>query len=91
MLSAPPPDIEAHAGGHFRVPFVWKENDQWYMLLGIKDGRGRRTILLYRSKDLLHWEYLHPLLTGDANQRNRFWTGTMWECPNFLISVTGMH
>ena len=25
VISAPPPDIQAHAGGHIRDPFVWKE------------------------------------------------------------------
>jgi beta-fructofuranosidase len=84
VISAPPPDIEAHAGGHIRDPFVWKENDQWYMLLGSKIEGVGGVILLYRSTDLLHWSYLHPLLTGDVKQQEPLWTGTMWECPNLL-------
>ncbi len=84
VISAPPPDIEAHAGGHIRDPFVWKENDQWYMLLGSKIEGVGGVILLYRSTDLLNWSYLHPLLTGDVKQQEPLWTGTMWECPNFL-------
>jgi len=41
-------------------------------------------ILLYRSYDLITWEYCHPLLIGDANKRQPVWTGAMWECPNLL-------
>ena len=54
------------------------------MLLGTKMEGVGGPILLYRSEDLLHWEYLYPLLTGNANQTEPFWMGTMWECPNFL-------
>lgn len=63
----------------FRDPYVWKEADAWYMVLGsrIQDVGG--AVFLYRSSDLLNWEYLHPLLIGDI-QRN----GVIWECPNFF-------
>jgi beta-fructofuranosidase len=44
---------------------------------GIKDVGG--AILLYRSPDLRHWDYLGPMLIGDKMQ-----TGEMWECPNFF-------
>ena len=42
------------------------------------------TILLYRSLDLTHWQYLHPLLVGDASALQPLWTGVIWECPNLL-------
>lgn len=64
----------------FRDPFLWKEADgHWYMLLGsgIK-GRGG-VALLYRSPDLIEWEYLNPLYIGDPSE-----SGINWECPNFL-------
>ena len=41
-------------------------------------------ILLYRSLDLTAWEYLHPLLVGDASTFQPVWTRVMWECPNLL-------
>lgn len=84
VIAAAPADIEIHAGGEIRDPFVWRERDQWYMLLGSRMEGVGGVVLLYRSDDLFHWEYLHPLLAGDANQTEPFWTGTMWECPNFL-------
>ncbi len=64
----------------FRDPFLWKENDgRWYMLLGsgIKGVGG--VALLYRSPDLIEWEYLNPLYIGDPAE-----SGINWECPNFL-------
>jgi beta-fructofuranosidase len=63
----------------FRDPFVWKDGADWYAVIGsgIKDVGG--AILLYRSKDLRTWEYLHPALVGDKAK-----TGDMWECPNFF-------
>lgn len=59
----------------FRDPFVWKEQDGWYAVLGsgIK-GKGGAA-LLYHSKNLENWEYIHPLCTG---------FGKNWECPNFF-------
>ena len=64
----------------FRDPFLWREGDGfWHMLLGsgIK-GRGG-VALLYRSRDLVEWEYLNPLYIGDPSE-----SGINWECPNFL-------
>ena len=64
----------------FRDPFLWKEDDGlWYMLLGsgIKGQGG--VALLYRSTDMINWEYLNPLTIGDPEE-----SGINWECPNFL-------
>ena len=49
------------------------------MLLGagIKGMGG--VALLYRSSNLLEWEYLNPLYIGDPAE-----SGINWECPNFL-------
>ncbi len=44
-------------------------------------------ILLYTSRDLRHWTYLHPLIEGSASQStsvNPVDTGEMWECPDFF-------
>jgi beta-fructofuranosidase len=67
--------------------------DWWY--LGVASGVRHEggNVLLYRSKDLRQWEYLHPLASGK-------WTGTysinpvdsgeMWECPDFF-ALGGRH
>jgi len=72
-----PPQGETLTG--FRDPYVWRESDGWYLVIGSGfTGKGGAA-LLYRSFDLLAWEYLGPLLTCDSDR-----TGTMWECPNFF-------
>ena len=40
--------------------------------------------LLYRSRDLVAWEYLNPILVGDVNRREPVWAGSMWECPQLF-------
>ena len=70
----------------FRDPFLWQEGDgRWRMLLGsgIKGQGG--VALLYRSRDLVEWEYLNPLYIGDPAE-----SGVNWECPNFL-DLGGKH
>jgi beta-fructofuranosidase len=84
VIAGPPAELQAATEGHFRDPFVWKEGEYWYLLMGsMRKGVGG-LILLYRSRDLATWEYLHPLLAGDARTSEPVWTGVMWECPNLL-------
>ena len=51
-------------------PCIWKKGDFYYALsAGIEPyqsaGRYLATNFLFRSSDLLHWEYLHPFVEGD--------------------------
>ena len=71
----------------FRDPYVWREADSWLLALGsgIKNKGG--VILLYKSADLRHWTYLHPLVEGTGNHQdivNPVDKGEMWECPDFF-------
>lgn len=68
----------------FRDHCIWREGETWYQLIGagVKDVGGMA--LLYRSPDLIHWDYLNPILIGDHKQTDPVWTGTMWECPDFM-------
>lgn len=76
VIPAPPPGLDPVG---FRDPFVWREADGWYCVIGSGiEGEGG-TILLYRSQDLVRWEYLHELCRGEHAE-----TGRMWECPNFF-------
>ena len=84
IIASVPPSIDAGNPWEFRDPFVWQEGETWYMLMGSRIVGAGGTVLLYRSHNLVEWEYLHPLLRGDRDQQNPFWTGTIWECPNFL-------
>src|SRR2546428_5636704 len=81
VIAAPPQDLDLLA---FRDHTVWKEGTTWYQLIGagIKGVGG--TALLYRSPNLVDWEYTHPLYIGDRNRSDPVWTGSMWECPDFF-------
>ena len=76
VIAAPPEGLEV-AG--FRDPCVWREGTEWRMIVGSGIQGVGGTVLLYRSPDLRHWEYLQPLLTCDQCK-----TGHMWECPDLF-------
>ena len=84
VIAAPPDDVGARCGGDFRDPYVWREADAWYMVIGSRrDGVGG-LVLLYRSPDLVRWEFVRILLAGNEGENTRFYEGAMWECPNLL-------
>ncbi|NDL59873.1 glycoside hydrolase family 32 protein [Phytoactinopolyspora mesophila] len=70
----------------FRDPFVWRDGDEWFMLVGSGVGGVGGTALLYVSQDLVTWAYAGPLLVGDVGRLPA--TGVMWELPN-LLPVSG--
>lgn len=76
VIAAPPPGVDILG---FRDHSVWREGRTWYQIIGsgIRDRGG--TALLYRSSDLVSWEYLHPICIGDRGE-----TGEMWECPDLF-------
>jgi beta-fructofuranosidase len=58
----------------WRDPFVWKEGNDWFMLLaGVCGSEG--CIFMYRSSDLMNWEYLNTLYKEE---------GHVLECPNIV-------
>ena len=84
LIARIPEGIDAGDPWQLRDPFVWREGETWYMLMGTRIVAEGGAILLYRSDNLLDWEYLHILLQGDRDQFVPFWTGTVWECPNIV-------
>jgi beta-fructofuranosidase len=71
----------------FRDPFLWRDRETWY--LGVASGARQLggKVLLYRSKDLRQWEYLHALASGKWTEKeniNPVDSGEMWECPDFF-------
>jgi len=71
----------------FRDPFLWREADAW--LLGVASGHFKKggCVLLYRSKDLRQWEFLHELASAPWTEKestNPVDSGEMWECPDFF-------
>ncbi len=76
VIAGPPAGLKVTG---FRDPWVWQEGHAWFMALGSGIRGQGGAVLLYRSADLLHWEYDHPLLTGTVRD-----PGEVWECPNFF-------
>ncbi len=77
----------------FRDPSAWKQGDWYYMTVGSGVAKAGGCVLLYRSKDLKQWEYLHPLTSGEWNGKptaNPCDDGEMWECPEFF-ALDGGH
>lgn len=81
IIEESPPGLDVLG---FRDHCVWRENDVWYQIIGtgITDVGG--AALLYRSNDLIVWDYVQPLYIGDHRKRDPFWTGHIWECPDLF-------
>lgn len=63
----------------FRDPKLWRDPEGgYYAVVGNRPPDGSGAILLYRSEDGIHWNYV---TTIDAC-RNQY--GKMWECPDFF-------
>ena len=68
---------ESGQDNDFRDPKVWEKGGTWYMVIGTaKDERGK--VVLYRSGDLIHWEYSGVMTESDGSM------GRMWECPDLF-------
>ncbi len=68
---------EGYASNDFRDPKLFKKGDAYYILVAARklDAKGR--ILLYKSLDLLHWEFVSDVLEEGS-------TGKMIECPDYI-------
>ena len=68
---------EGYASNDFRDPKLFKKGDVYYLLAAARklDAKGR--FLLYKSFDLLHWEFVEDVLDEGS-------TGKMYECPDYI-------
>ena len=90
VIATPPPGMYVTG---FRDPCPWREGDAWYLGVGAGERGVGGCVLLYRSRDLRHWEYLHKLAQGKPNGKvaaNPCDSGEMWECPDFF-PLNGHH
>lgn len=90
VLPLPPREMKITG---FRDPSTWKQGDWYYMTVGSGVAKVGGCVLLYRSKNLKSWEYLHKLASGDWNGKptaNPCDDGEMWECPEFF-ALNGRH
>jgi len=73
---------QAHHGNppfHWRDPYVWRTGTGWRMVLAGQYPQEKfGSVFLYRSADLLHWDFMGRLCRGDES------LGKGWECPNYF-------
>ena len=62
----------------FRDPKIWEEDGTYYAVMGNRRADGSGAVLLYKSEDAIHWQFVTVL---DAS-KNEY--GRMWECPDFF-------
>ena len=81
------PIVEGQPAGHTRHdlhdPYLWKEGENWYMIIGygvIENDVKKGSLLLYKSKDLREWKFLHTMFTGNPEKDG---SGVFWEMPVF--------
>jgi len=65
---------------HFRDPKVWYDNGNWNMILGSQNKEKVGRVLLYRSSNLIDWDYIGPISQSNSTEKE----GYMWECPDFF-------
>ena len=65
----------------FRDPYVWERGGVYYMLVGTVE-EGAAKVVLYRSGNLIDWEFFNTFL-------RRTGAGFCWECPS-LIDTDGV-
>lgn len=75
ISEAPEGDVHPH---HFRDPKVWKHDEHYYCVFGSRTKEHEGQVLLYRSEDLMKWDFVGVIAKGERN------FSFMWECPDFF-------
>ena len=82
ITEAPEGDIHPF---HFRDPKVWRHENTYYCVLGSRTKEHIGQVLLYKSENLIDWEFMSVMAKGEGN------FGYMWECPDFFeLDGTGV-
>ncbi|CAM3399114.1 MULTISPECIES: glycoside hydrolase family 32 protein [Saccharibacillus] len=78
-------DVPAGYTDHFRDPKVWREGDAYLCVIGAQRSDLTGAAVLYRSPDLLDWNFAGEIRTSLPN------FGYMWECPDYFeLDGTGV-
>lgn len=90
VIAAPPRTLEVNG---FRDPSPWRQGDWWYTVIASGIANQGGAVLLYRSRDLRTWDYMHILASRDRGGPAAFdsfnpWE--VWECPNSSRSARAM-
>jgi len=67
---------------HFRDPKVFREKDDYYMLVGAQNVHQKGEVVLYRSIDLYKWQMVGTV--KGSEQKGLGYLGYMWECPDII-------
>lgn len=70
-------DFPGNMTKHVRDPYVFWENNKYYMILGARDIENQGLALVYESQDMSHWTYINKITTSQK-------FGYMWECPDLI-------
>lgn len=62
---------------HVRDPKVWKEQDTYYMVQGVRTKEDVGQILIFTSKDKVNWKFKSRIESKEP-------FGYMWECPDYF-------
>ena len=68
---------EGYASNDFRDPKIFKKDDTYYLLVAARKIGAKGRILLFKSFDLLNWEFVSDVLDEDSR-------GKMIECPDYI-------
>ncbi len=63
----------------FRDPYVWKDGDTYYMIVGAGFAR-KGALATYKSTDMIDWQVINPLIQGSNADK----IGYYWEMPYFI-------
>lgn len=66
----------------FRDPKIWQKDNCFYSVLGNRHEDGSGQILLYKSKNLVDWDFVGVMCRSENK------IGKMWECPD-LFDLNG--
>lgn len=82
-----PEELDAAA---FRDPFVFRDREDWRMLVGTSLQDGTAAAASFSSRDRLAWTYDGLAAQRSGNEVDPVWTGTLWECPQ-VFEIGGKH
>ncbi len=69
----------------FRDPYVFKDGDWYYCVVGTKSGAYGQMVL-YKSKTLTSWEYVGKVMnSSDKNADNFYQLSGVYECPAYAV------
>jgi len=64
----------------FRDPYVWKDGNTYYMIVGSGiQNEGGGILFTYKSTDLEHWQAINPMYRNIFSNT----AGVFWEMPTF--------